>query len=607
MKLEFADKRNQPTHEQGRVTRATVLKVFAIIAVVTFVLRIFYAGYLYEDDGLWFTAAEEILRGKALYSAIYFDKPPALPLVYALLFWIFGAHILVIRLVAIVYSLAISAVLYRFGRRLYDERIGLIAAAMFTFFSTTSSSGHVQGLNTDFMMVLPYTAGAYFFIRSNAHSRIWFALAGGVLTGVATQINPKGIFDLIFFGLFLVWYRPPRSEGSGPVSLVTAALTGYALGSVPFLSYVAATHSLSAYWLYVWRWGARYAGFYPLCWSVGQGLLRSLNFFALNNTLLFALIFVVVVTIKRVWRSVPRWRKAPASVGVVKAASGPDSAADRIFKSDVTLLMWFVVSYAAVALGGRFFSHYFFQILPALCLLSARGLAGMVSTLKGRSAVTRRAVLALVAIGFAVTVVRFHTRTVTLAIDWARGTKSGLNAGWYHEVLNRESRMVAAVVRELPDGADAAERVGVEAIRAGGPRDPRSPEAAGPSDYLFVWGYAPSVYYWSGLLPATRYLSTQPLTGVPADVQYINGEHRSILEESLTAAARAQLLRDLEETQPKYIVDEMGFYNGALAILKYPDMQEVMDKYKSIGSTGRCLLYVRRDLTKKFLLRHSIR
>jgi len=144
-------------------------------------------------------------------------------------------------------------------------------------------------------------------------------------------------------------------------------------------------------------------------------------------------------------------------------------------------------------------------------------------------------------------------------------------------------------------------------MRAGGPRDPRSPELTGPSDYLFVWGYAPSVYYWSGLLPATRYLSTQPLTGVPADVQYINGEHRSILEESLTAAARAQLLRDLEETQPKYIVDEMGFYNGDLAILKYPDLQEVMDKYKSIGSTGRCLLYVRRDLTKKFLLRRSIR
>src|SRR5205814_8109980 len=49
MKLELADKRNQLTDEQCRVTRATVLKAFAIIAVATFVLRIFYARYLYED------------------------------------------------------------------------------------------------------------------------------------------------------------------------------------------------------------------------------------------------------------------------------------------------------------------------------------------------------------------------------------------------------------------------------------------------------------------------------------------------------------------------------------------------------------------------------
>ncbi len=50
-----------------------------LLAVISFLLRIFYAGHLYQDDGLWFTAAEEIIRGKALYRDIYFDKPPGLP------------------------------------------------------------------------------------------------------------------------------------------------------------------------------------------------------------------------------------------------------------------------------------------------------------------------------------------------------------------------------------------------------------------------------------------------------------------------------------------------------------------------------------------------
>jgi 4-amino-4-deoxy-L-arabinose transferase-like glycosyltransferase len=582
---------NQWSAETPRLTRATVLKVFAIIAIVSFVLRIFYAGHLYEDDGLWFAAAEEIVRGKALYREIYFDKPPALPLLYAGLFWLFGAHIIVIRLFTIAYALSISAMLYLFGAHLYDKRTGLLAAAMFAFFSTTSASGHVQGLNTDFLMVLPYTAGAYFLVRSKTDSRIWFALAGGVIIGVAIQVNPKGVFDLIFFGLFVVVYPKLKDEITSRNSLLlAAALVGLALGSVPFLAYIAATQSLSYYWIYVWRWGASYAGYYPLWWSVSQGSLRSLNFFALNNTLLIALIVVLADTTKRVRRSGVFWPNVSRFLGGSKARSGPDFWEEHIFRSDITLLLWLLVSYTAVVLGGRFFSHYFFQILPALCLLGARGLFGMASTtVRGRSEVARRALIALFAVGFAVTVVRFHTRTVTLAVDWVRGTKSGLNAQWYHELRNNEAQMVAAAIRELPHGENATEGV--------------VGEAAAPSDYLFVWGYAPGIYYRSGLLPASRYLSIQPLTGVPADVQYINGEHRSILDETSTAEARQQLLRDLNETQPKYIVDEVGMYNLALTINTYPELAEFMKNYKATGAVSRFMVYCRRDLLPKKLRR----
>jgi hypothetical protein len=255
------------------------------------------------------------------------------------------------------------------------------------------------------------------------------------------------------------------------------------------------------------------------------------------------------------------------------------------------------------SLGG-FYAHYFLQTLPSLCLIGARGLTGIVSSLSTRSENLRRAAIALLLIGFAFTLVRFHGRGVLLTIDWAKGTTSALNATWYHNLRDHEERMVAAVVRDLPDGADAADHLGLEALRAGGPRTRKADE---PSDYLFVWGYRPEVYFWSGLLPASRFLSTQPLTGVPADIHYFTNEYRSLLDEADTAPARAQLVRDLEETQPKYIVDEIGFFNGDLAILKYSELQEIMDKYKSIGSTGRFLLYVRKDLTKKYLLRHSPR
>src|SRR5207253_5621682 len=99
---------------------------------------------------------------------------------------------------------AIAAVLYAFGAWLYDRRAGLVSAAFFTFFSTTAASGHTQGFDTDFVMVLPYTAGAYLLARACVERRAWFATAGGLLAGVAVQVNPKGMFDMVFFAALLV-------------------------------------------------------------------------------------------------------------------------------------------------------------------------------------------------------------------------------------------------------------------------------------------------------------------------------------------------------------------------------------------------------------------
>jgi 4-amino-4-deoxy-L-arabinose transferase-like glycosyltransferase len=615
-----ADQQHKSTVEHQRITRgitrATVMKVFAIIAVGTFVLRIFYAGHLYEDDGLWFTAAEEILRGKALYSGIYFDKPPALPLLYAGLFKVFGAHILTIRLFTIAYSIMVSAVIYKFGSWLYDKRAGLIAATMFTFFSTTAASGHTQGFDTDFLMVLPYTLGAYLLTRACLKGRAWLAVAGGAVAGVAVQVNPKGVFDLVFFAALLLavwlrlhrarigasemWSKAGRTRLISLARLIGLALTGFVTGSLPFVFYLAATHSLSPYWLYVWVWGSRYVNYNSVLSIVTLGLRVNLGYFALNSTLLITLVVLVVSTIKRARRLSRNRESEKGDISNSNAASAPDTAARRVFESDVTLLIWLGVSFAGLSVGGRFYTHYFFQIMPALSLIGARGLSEIASFTRSHGKRTRQAVIVLLVIGFTSTVVRFHTRTVTLAADWVRGKKSEATVIWFHERLNHEERMIAAMVRDLPEAADAADSLGVEGIR----RDtPRAREIEGSSDYLFVWGYRPEIFYWSGLLPASRYLSAQPLTGVPADAQYSNGERRSILEESSTAAARAQLIGDLKETQPKYIIDELGFFNGALAIMEYPELKEYMDSYKALGATGRFLVYIRRDLTRKNLLR----
>ena len=601
----LAENQNHLTDTQDHIKRATVLKVFAIIAVVSFLLRIFYARHLYEDDGLWFTAAEEIVRGKALYREIYFDKPPGLALVYAALFGVFGPHVMVIRLFTIAYSIAISGVLYLFGSNLYGKRLGLLAAGLFAVFSTTYTTGHVQGLGTDFLMALPYTAGAYLLVRSlyeRQKSRL--AVFGGVLAGAAFQMNPKGILDLIFFVvLLIVWRRWNRHiEDNSEVSLsanvdetanvglrlFVLAVIGFLSGSIPFLVYVAAAGSQTEYWLYVWDWGFRYGSYNPISKVFLSGLARSIDYFALNNTLLISLAFICAYVFRTRATLTDNSDQSPE----------PKSGLDRNkLLGDRVVLLWLAVSYGGVLLGGRLYSHYFLQILPALCLISARGLVEIAATLKHRDEALRKGITTILVLGFVFTMIRFHGRTVALAADLVRGRKSEMTAGWFHERIDSEERLVAAAVRELPEDEVDAGLIAPEALRSGGPRM-RAPD--GPTDYIFVWGYRPEIYYISGLLPASRYLSTQPLTGVPADVHYF-GDYRSVMDPSSTAVARDQLVRDLRETRPKYIVDELGMFNAELSINSYPELEELMKEYKPTGALARFMIYCRRDLREKNL------
>jgi hypothetical protein len=633
-----------PALHEKEIPRSTIIKLFAALSVAAFLLRIFYAGHLFQDDGLWFTTAEEILRGKALYKEIYFDKPPVLPLLYALLFKLFGAHILTIRLFTIFYSLACGLALYRFSAFLYDRRTGLLVAAMAVVFSTTYTTGHFQGLNTDFLMLFPYTLGAYWFVRwaldagISTSSRWRLALASGVAVGVAFQINPKALFNLLFFVLGY-WFLVKRSQESeepaiakqgrgtsdesssnadsltndeaqstkhkaqNPPTKLPAAYcllstaAGFLFGALPFWLYLAANGSLSEYRISVWDWGVRYARYRSFGESLWTALAQSLGYLVLNDILLVALIFVAAKSFKR-WRAGDKRPPTGENVDGLKPATVGGSASQRGFQSDVLLLLWLAVSYLGLTVGGRFYGHYFFQILPSLCLIGGRGLREILDGLRGlgkHRRWPRRAVFALLILGFMFTLARFHVRTAVLAADWLRGTKSELTREWFHERLNTEERLAAATVKEMLDDEEASadvekevENLSPEALRDNSPRQrPRQSR----EDYLFVWGYRPEVYYWSGLLPASRFLSSQPLTGVPADAHYFGDSYVAVLDDKTTAANRLELLRDLQAAPPKFIVDELGFFNNDLGMEKYPEFQEFLADYKYDGARGRFLIY----------------
>jgi hypothetical protein len=198
--------------------------------------------------------------------------------------------------------------------------------------------------------------------------------------------------------------------------------------------------------------------------------------------------------------------------------------------------LWLAVSFAGVAAGLRFFPRYYFLLLPGVALLAARGFAD----LRGKR-------LALVLL-LAIPLVRFAPPYVAAA--------SG--APQRDTAMDRDSRTSGAMLRAL----------------------------AQPGDTLFVWGFRPEIYVYSGLRAGTRYLDSQPLTGVPAD--------RHLTQSAPVETIQSRQRRtELSRSRPTFIVDGLGGYNPRLAVGQSEDLRGWLAQYREVARTGGCVIYRR--------------
>ena len=205
---------------------------------------------------------------------------------------------------------------------------------------------------------------------------------------------------------------------------------------------------------------------------------------------------------------------------------------------------WALLSCSAVAVGGRFFPRYYLQLLPLAALAGARGLV-----LLGRRRGMAVGALLLIPL------VRFGPRYALLARDLVEGRPHQ----WVDLAMDQDSRRAARLALRF----------------------------SAPGDTLFVWGFRPELYIYTGLPAGTRFLDSQPLTGVPADRHL--GQSLP-LENDVTRARRAELAR----THPDLILDGLGLFNPRLAIGVYADLRPWIAEYEEAGRTALTVIYRRR-------------
>jgi hypothetical protein len=199
------------------------------------------------------------------------------------------------------------------------------------------------------------------------------------------------------------------------------------------------------------------------------------------TTFLFMTSMWVVCNLPIVWKLPAAWRERARS------------AADGM--GDTDLWLWLFSAAVSVAVGLRFFGHYYIQLVPPVVLLSAGALVR--GSRKWADATVAFALVAALLFGAA----GFFLRPGTPEPN-------------YESV----ARYLASVTN--------------------------------PDDPIFVWGSVPEIYWASDRRPATRFITSPFLTG-----NYAGRPPEEANAGADTQAAWDDFFQDFTAHPPKYFVD----------------------------------------------------
>jgi 4-amino-4-deoxy-L-arabinose transferase-like glycosyltransferase len=326
----------------GRLSRLSYVEALFLLALalIPILLYLPFIGMPFErDEGVYATIAQGILDGKVPYRDLFDNKPPLVYAWYAVSFTLFGESVFAPRILAAL-ALSLTAVLlYQQARLALPKGAAYTAAILFAI--STGLPWVALHANTEAYLLLPLVASLLAFTRGMKDGKLGWFLAAGLLAGLAMMTKQVAMWNLLALAMVtLVWQHKTYGMNWRAVApvfwLFTGTLISLAAVALPF----ALTGSLDDFlyanlsynWVYVrlitWAERLEYMG---------------------------AIIFFLAVAAPFV---------AGAAAGLVVIFRRRAQAMDYV------LILWAIASAIGVASGGRFFPHYFLQLMPSLAVLT---------------------------------------------------------------------------------------------------------------------------------------------------------------------------------------------------------------------------------------------
>jgi len=475
--------------------RRDFLRLAAVVLALTVLLRLpaFFVDVFNSDETFLATQAQVIRDGGDLYREAADRKPPLVPYIYAASFAVTGTTALWSVRVAAMLAVIMTALLLAFeARRRAGPRAMWIAGFLTVVALVAFAPQDGQAANFEIFM-LPTMVAAVVLAR-RGHGTV-----AGVAAAFATLAKQTGAAVLLPV-TYLLWKRRGRDG-------VADAVVGFV---VPILLVAMLFGPKQiAYWTVLGN--GSYVGLKTASGLViAMFVLMTLGWAACNLPILW--------TLPRSWHA----RRELADDG----------------DTNTDLWLWLVSSALSVAIGLRFFGHYYLQLVPPLVLLAAIALS------------------------------RASQRAVQITIAFALVTGVLFSAAGYFLKPFGPEPQYQSVSRYIETHSSIDDRV-------------------------LVWGNVPEIYWASDRLPATRYLTTIGFLG-----GYQPGRSKAERTSDLDPKAWKWFYRDLEAHPPRYIVDTAPAQvrdAERTPIAEFPRLQRyVRSHYHLIRTIDRFHLYERR-------------
>lgn len=473
------------------------ISFFILLAVLRF--PSFVQDFMDSDEAVYATVGMSVLHGEQPYRDAVERKTPLIYYTYASVFALFGeGNMLAVHVFVAIWVAITALILLLIARDLLGDEQKFETAPYWVALSylTFSSFYHFewQAANCEMMLDLPLALGFLTVLQARHTKSILKLFIAGVCFGVAFLYKQPALLPFIAALLASLLMFIKSNGFSWQSSCVRTAVLVSGFMVMLTLSYG-----------YFYRHGIHEDYIY-WAWKMNLQLVQDSFDPAYVITKFFKYTGFFVLGLAPAW---------PATVVFFKNRS-----LGHISIMPVTF--WFMAQFAALWISGKFYTHYYFQLLAPISLMAGIGFVQLSSKW--------RKIILIAAIVFALV----------------------FNALWYFQDDLRRWYKYGA-----PDFTAIATYI----------------EANTPNtEKIFVWGYSPEIYVLSKRRSGTRFIFCDYLTG------RISGHPRvidSTFDTSQYAAPGAwdMFRQDLQTKRPLYIIDTTpgNFHQyGKYPITKYP-------------------------------------